>query len=235
MDPSLAATSDAFLDTIESVINEVQPYFIEEGNEDVLPLLKSVWLKKLNQAISDNEGPEIPVKLTMPDTSVVMISVSKSTLDEKKLKTVLADPVATTIMNLPNDVRSPMLQNYVQQALSDVRMKSHPIPKVLSIEQPGTTVASSVESESRSQSSIDNSSASASNEETEENEIDGGSLNSDDDVTDDEEFATENIVLCQYTKIYRHKNKWKFQLSNGVMNLDGKEYVFNTLNGDAVW
>ncbi|KAK0179873.1 hypothetical protein PV327_005584 [Microctonus hyperodae] len=63
-------------------------------------------------------------------------------------------------------------------------------------------------------------------------------LNSEDDVTDDDPtdlFDTDNVVVCQYDKITRSRNKWKFYLKDGIMNLNGKDYVFQKANGDAEW
>lgn len=63
-------------------------------------------------------------------------------------------------------------------------------------------------------------------------------LNSEDDVSDEDPtdlFDTDNVVVCQYDKINRNKNKWKFYLKDGIMNLNGKDYVFQKANGDAEW
>lgn len=63
-------------------------------------------------------------------------------------------------------------------------------------------------------------------------------LNSEDDVSDEEPgdlFDTDNIVVCQYDKIIRNRNKWKFYLKDGIMNLSGQDYVFQKANGDAEW
>lgn len=78
-------------------------------------------------------------------------------------------------------------------------------------------------------------------EEDQEMEDEGGEeepLNSEDDVTDDDPtdlFDTDNIVVCQYDKIIRNRNKWKFYLKDGIMNLNGQDYVFQKANGDAEW
>lgn len=93
----------------------------------------------------------------------------------------------------------------------------------------------------------------------EEGKEDPNPLNSGDDVSEDEEptelFDTENVVVCQYDKvkfreketkrkrnidfdflqISRTKNKWRFTLKSGVMNIDGRDYVFNKATGDADW
>ncbi|KAK7907100.1 hypothetical protein WMY93_015712 [Mugilogobius chulae] len=83
-------------------------------------------------------------------------------------------------------------------------------------------------------------------DEEEEKDKDGGEdkqveeepLNSEDDVSDEEDqelFDTENVVVCQYDKIHRSKNKWKFHLKDGIMNLNGRDYVFSKAIGDAEW
>lgn len=96
------------------------------------------------------------------------------------------------------------------------------------------------------------------------NDIEGGAeeepLNSEDDVTDEDNadlFETDNVVVCQYDKVFilliliilqfdlktfinfeqinRSRNKWKFYLKDGIINLGGKDYVFQKSNGDAEW
>ncbi|KAK6181647.1 hypothetical protein SNE40_009464 [Patella caerulea] len=63
-------------------------------------------------------------------------------------------------------------------------------------------------------------------------------LNSADDISEEdpnELFDTDNVVVCQYDKINRNKNKWKFHLKDGIMNLKGKDYVFQKASGEAEW
>ncbi len=56
-----------------------------------------------------------------------------------------------------------------------------------------------------------------------------------DDDTSDEEVETDHIILCQYEKVSRIKNKWKAMLRDGVMTVNGKDYLFNKANGDFEW
>uniref|UniRef100_A0A182UMC0 Presenilin n=1 Tax=Anopheles merus TaxID=30066 RepID=A0A182UMC0_ANOME len=77
-------------------------------------------------------------------------------------------------------------------------------------------------------------------EEEDDLEAEGGAeeepLNSEDDVTDEDAsdlFDTDNVVVCQYDKITRSRNKWKFYLKDGIMHIGGKDYVFQKSNGDA--
>ncbi|EGG21004.1 transcription factor IIA [Cavenderia fasciculata] len=63
------------------------------------------------------------------------------------------------------------------------------------------------------------------------------SLNSDldDDEEDDQGQEIEHFVLCQYEKVSRIKNKRKCVLKDGVMHLNGRDYLFNKANGELVW
>ncbi|XP_044185574.1 transcription initiation factor IIA subunit 1 [Thunnus albacares] len=72
----------------------------------------------------------------------------------------------------------------------------------------------------------------------EDGQVEEEPLNSGDDVSDEEDqelFDTDNVVVCQYDKIHRSKNKWKFHLKDGIMNLNGRDYVFSKAIGDAEW
>lgn len=81
------------------------------------------------------------------------------------------------------------------------------------------------------------------NKEDEENEeaengVEDDPLNSGDDVSEGDNtdlFDTDNVVVCQYDKINRSRNKWKFYLKDGIMNLSGRDYIFQKANGDAEW
>ncbi|XP_026164819.1 TFIIA-alpha and beta-like factor [Mastacembelus armatus] len=63
-------------------------------------------------------------------------------------------------------------------------------------------------------------------------------LNSGDDVIEQDIpdlFDTDNVIVCQYDKIHRSKNRWKFHLKDGVMCYRGKDYVFSKAVGEAEW
>ncbi|XP_060043684.1 TFIIA-alpha and beta-like factor isoform X2 [Erinaceus europaeus] len=63
-------------------------------------------------------------------------------------------------------------------------------------------------------------------------------LNSGDDVSEQDVpdlFDTDNVIVCQYDKIHRSKNKWKFYLKDGIMCFGGRDYVFAKAIGDAEW
>ncbi|KAH8649436.1 transcription factor IIA, alpha/beta subunit-domain-containing protein [Tricladium varicosporioides] len=73
-------------------------------------------------------------------------------------------------------------------------------------------------------------------------EIDEDAINSDlddpDDGLNDEEDDDEgmgHIMLCMYDKVQRVKNKWKCVMKDGVLTVNGKEYVFHKATGEYEW
>lgn len=59
----------------------------------------------------------------------------------------------------------------------------------------------------------------------------------DSDLEDDEgaEDDVQNMVLAQYDKVVRNKNKWKCTMKNGIVHIDGREYVFSKATGEFVF
>ncbi|KAI8988183.1 transcription factor IIA, alpha/beta subunit [Mycotypha africana] len=55
----------------------------------------------------------------------------------------------------------------------------------------------------------------------------------DDDAEGNEEI--EHIILCLYDKVTRTKNKWKCILKDGIMLVNGRDYLFHRANGDFEW
>ncbi|CAJ0946317.1 unnamed protein product, partial [Mesorhabditis belari] len=73
----------------------------------------------------------------------------------------------------------------------------------------------------------------------EEQTTDEAPLNSGDDQSDEEDvetlFAAENIVVCQFEKVGRTRQKWKFNLKDGIMHIAGRDYCFQKCTGEAEW
>jgi len=72
-------------------------------------------------------------------------------------------------------------------------------------------------------------------------DIDEDAINSDLDDPEDDEIDNEDddevpqIMLCMYDKVQRTKNKWKCVLKDGVLTINGQEYVFHKANGEYEW
>ncbi|KAI7904115.1 transcription factor IIA, alpha/beta subunit [Cokeromyces recurvatus] len=78
-------------------------------------------------------------------------------------------------------------------------------------------------------------------DEANNNTKDDEDINSDLDDSDDEDEdgdggeEIEHIILCLYDKVTRTKNKWKCILKDGIMLVNGRDYLFHRANGDFEW
>ncbi|NXE92258.1 TF2AY factor, partial [Menura novaehollandiae] len=89
-----------------------------------------------------------------------------------------------------------------------------------------------------SSSNMESSCSDGDNEDLQIEIVEEDPLNSGDDVSEQDVadlFDTDNVIVCQYDKIHRTKNKWKFYLKDGVMSIRGKDHVFAKAIGDAEW
>ncbi|NWV56605.1 TF2AY factor, partial [Daphoenositta chrysoptera] len=89
-----------------------------------------------------------------------------------------------------------------------------------------------------SSSNMESSCSDGDNEDLQIDIVEEDPLNSSDDVSEQDIadlFDTDNVIVCQYEKIHRTKNKWKFHLKDGVMSIEGKDHVFAKATGDAEW
>lgn len=60
-----------------------------------------------------------------------------------------------------------------------------------------------------------------------------GALSADDSEEDEEQEADiKNVVVAQFEKVTRSRNKWKCTLKDGVMHVNGREYLFSTAFGE---
>ncbi|GAB1301403.1 TFIIA-alpha and beta-like factor [Apodemus speciosus] len=86
--------------------------------------------------------------------------------------------------------------------------------------------------------SNEDSTANSSDEDHQIDALEEDPLNSGDDVSEQDVpdlFDTDNVIVCQYDKIHRSKNRWKFYLKDGVMCFGGRDYVFAKAIGEAEW
>ncbi|KKA29162.1 hypothetical protein TD95_004026 [Thielaviopsis punctulata] len=56
-----------------------------------------------------------------------------------------------------------------------------------------------------------------------------------DENSDDDDDALGPMMLCMYDKVQRVKNKWKCVLKDGVLTVNGKDYVFHKATGEYEW
>ncbi|XP_062974005.1 transcription initiation factor IIA subunit 1 [Elgaria multicarinata webbii] len=141
---------------------------------------------------------------------------------------------------IPTTVAAPTPAQAQISAASQQQPQQQPTqpqaPLVLQVDGAGDT--SSEEDEEEEEDYDDDEEEDKEKDGGEDGQVEEEPLNSEDDVSDEEGqelFDTENVVVCQYDKIHRSKNKWKFHLKDGIMNLNGRDYVFSKAIGDAEW
>ncbi|CAH2039712.1 unnamed protein product, partial [Iphiclides podalirius] len=206
---------------------------------------------------------KVPVQLTLPAQPGVpgsqprsfTIQIPASALNGNKLHQVLTGPIINATISLPQPLAATLLQQHINSALAGQQSdfdgggggRSNAAPFSLdgamdSSDDEGSNVGDGSEDCGADDDEDEESAEERAEEEEEERDESGGAeeepLNSGDDVSDEEPgdmFDTDNVVVCQYDKITRSRNKWKFYLKDGIMNLGGKDFVFQKANGDAEW
>ncbi|CAG9561128.1 unnamed protein product [Danaus chrysippus] len=206
---------------------------------------------------------KVPVQLTLPAQPGVpgsqprsfTIQIPASALNGNKLHQVLTGPIINATISLPQPLAATLLQQHINSTLAGQQNefdgggggRSGAAPFSLdgaldSSDDEGSIVGDGSEEGAGDEDEDEESAEERAEEEEEERDESGGAeeepLNSGDDVSDEEPgdmFDTDNVVVCQYDKITRSRNKWKFHLKDGIMNLSGKDYVFQKANGDAEW
>uniref|UniRef100_A0ACD5TPF4 Uncharacterized protein n=1 Tax=Avena sativa TaxID=4498 RepID=A0ACD5TPF4_AVESA len=64
------------------------------------------------------------------------------------------------------------------------------------------------------------------------NEDDDDDDEADDFTDDNDEPNTQHLVLAQFDKVTRTKNRWKCTLKDGIMHLNGRDVLFNKASGE---
>lgn len=69
------------------------------------------------------------------------------------------------------------------------------------------------------------------NQENEEEEENLSPLSEEDE---NDEIKTEDILLAQFEKVHRVKRKWKVVFKDTILHINGKDIVFDRINGELV-
>ncbi|VVC90892.1 transcription initiation factor IIA subunit 1 [Leptidea sinapis] len=206
---------------------------------------------------------KVPVQLTLPAQPGVpgsqprsfTIQIPASALNGNKLHQVLTGPIINATISLPQPLAATLLQQHINSALAGQQNdydgggggRSGTAPFSLdgaldSSDDEGSNVGDGSDDGAGDDDEDEESPEERAEEEEDDRDESGGAeeepLNSEDDVSDEEPgdmFDTDNVVVCQYDKITRTRNKWKFYFKDGIMNLGGKDFVFQKANGDAEW
>uniref|UniRef100_A0A3B1KG30 General transcription factor IIA, 1 n=1 Tax=Astyanax mexicanus TaxID=7994 RepID=A0A3B1KG30_ASTMX len=199
------------------IIQPQQPIMVQQ---QVLPQMQpgGVQAPVIQQVLAPLQGG-------LPQQTGVIIQPQQIVLTGNKVQ---QNPQVQSQQQQP--VQQPQPQTQPQQAA-----QQQP-PMMLQVDGAGDT--SSEEDEEEEDEYDEDEDEDKDKDGAEDGQVEEEPLNSGDDVSDEEDqelFDTENVVVCQYDKIHRSKNKWKFHLKDGIMNLNGRDYVFSKAIGDAEW
>eukprot|EP00092_Neocalanus_flemingeri_P024586 GFUD01026665.1.p1 GENE.GFUD01026665.1~~GFUD01026665.1.p1 ORF type:complete len:210 (-),score=86.08 GFUD01026665.1:55-684(-) len=194
---------------ISGVIDDVKQSFLDSGMDlETLAKLEKLWISKLSSKVEDE-----PVSIGRKEPGVLNVE-EKITDDE----------------------------------IGSIRSKVKKLKKT-NIEQVDGTADSSEEDDDKDDEDDKDDDDDAEEDEDSDSDLDpdgnaydegvgmdppgSGDDNSEEEASD--LFDTENVVVCQYDKISRARNKWKFLLKDGVMKLNGRDYVFQKAHGEVDW
>lgn len=240
--------SHEFLETIENpsehvseeiineVVSEIQPAFEEDGvPPGVLEMLQKLWIEKLKKLDAMKLDDSFSSDNSFHGFSEVETPMSS--------KPVIShdDSDNESFHGFP-DIETPLPPKPVSSRTTGAVPKK---PKIQQVDGPNDS--SDSEEELKSNDEIDDDDDDDADDS--DDDIDGDDdpdddgaedepLGSGDDISEGDPsdlFNTENVVVCQYDKITRTRNKWKFHLKDGIMNLNGKDYVFQKATGEAEW
>ncbi|XP_030627880.1 transcription initiation factor IIA subunit 1 isoform X2 [Chanos chanos] len=178
-----------------------------------------------------------PIQGGMPQQTGVIIQPQQIVLTGNKVQqNAQVCPTHSSTQQQPPPPQQQQQQQQPQQQAAQQQAAQQQPPMMLQVDGAGDT--SSEEDEEEEDEYDEDEDEDKDKDGGEDGQVEEEPLNSGDDVSDEEDqelFDTENVVVCQYDKIHRSKNKWKFHLKDGIMNLNGRDYVFSKAIGDAEW
>jgi len=226
----MASTMENEKKLISSIVSSVKSSLEgSEVDEETLKKLEMLWIKKLQKLDSEDEKQFEDGEIDMRD-GYVEDDVAKppKAASIKKDKAIKVDDVPK-IENSDIDEKEkeadaedgfvPQLDGHAESSDSDVSNNDD--------DDDDDDVDSDSEFDTDDEEKLDG-----------EIGIEMDPPCSADDVSDEEAsevFDTENVVVCQYEKISRSRNRWKVVLKDGVMTLNGRDYAFHKACGEVDW
>lgn len=232
---------------VDDVFRNAREAFVDEGvDEQTMLALKASWLTKIRASCNGGATSSGNSNNNTNNTNNITGGTTSAALTQPLPPTALAS-VITSSNNIPNTNNFNSASNHSirqQQAPAQQPTNAPHPPQPAHVIQLDGSNATSDEDENDEELDEEYPDEDLGDSDEDEQETansnvgDEDPLNSGDDISNDEGaevFETENVVVCQYDKISRHRNKWKFHLKDGMMNLNGKDYVFQKAVGDAEW
>lgn len=251
---SNTACADLYTTIIDEVILESRQDFENAGiDEQTLQDLRDIWRQRLLAAkvanfswapqedSDDNEGNRGELGFTEGEDVKVKVEENENHLLEQSQQSTLPPPTQQQQQQQPatidtgllmsshgTDVTFSIRNNQLEDGLTFTKTK---VEKKQNRDDIGddSDDDDDLGSDLGADSDAINSDLDDSDDEDDEDGDNGGD---DDDSGNDIE---QNIMLCLYDRVQRVRNRWKCSLKDGLMNINGKDYVFQKANGDSEW
>jgi hypothetical protein len=230
---------------VSNVIDGVRQSFIDSGVDvEVLEKLQQLWISKLSASTSQG--------LSVKDVRIPPSNRKKGSDGGFKVRVkkegescpTAAEPIVISsdddpVIEIGSDTEVEDVETEDTERITKIKLKKlRPIPQVDGPADSSDDEDGVEDDEDGDDDDDDDDDDNDPDGDEEDEGVEEEPLGSEDDISDEDAsdlFDTENVVVCQYDKITRARNKWKFHLKDGIMNLNGKDYVFARANGDAEW
>ncbi|KAK9823701.1 hypothetical protein WJX72_004774 [[Myrmecia] bisecta] len=230
---------------IDNVITKVKPEFVQEGvDEAVLDELRVLWEQKLLASGALDPPPQAAQDLryarpidqgsytgSTATGQPVGTESRKRTRDYDEQVPSLSQPqTVTSAPAQPQFAQAPVQHYRVPQPQPPGQpalqlLQQHLQPQQPQPAPPSSQAGTRIPQQDGPGDDADEEQAAA---KTPAQEL--GNLSDLESDSDEEQPA--NTVLAQFEKVQRTKNRWKCNLIHGVMNLNGRDYLFNKANGE---
>uniref|UniRef100_A0A1Y1NB06 Transcription initiation factor IIA subunit 1 n=1 Tax=Photinus pyralis TaxID=7054 RepID=A0A1Y1NB06_PHOPY len=237
-------------DAKDALVRQADPVLPQFVKHEGKPLVQN----NNNQVPQVVSNTLVPIQITLPAQpgcntgQQITIQVPVSSLQGNQLQKVLTGPLIAATMSLPPHIATSVLQQHVTAGLKSLEQCNtipNPVLQTDGASDEGTSRLQLDGHDDTSDDEVSDESVDLDDDKDEDEEdiADGGGgeddpLNSDDDISEEdptEVVDTDNVIVCQFDKITRARNKWKFHLKDGIMNINGEDYVFQKATGDAEW
>ncbi|PRT56371.1 Transcription initiation factor IIA subunit 1 [Wickerhamiella sorbophila] len=215
---------DLYQSVIDEVLENARQDFQERGEDDsVLNLLRNAWQQRLSEMRVgvmpwDNAGPTIPTSgydpiygyrgtAEMPQLSGIPPATGQNTLHTLPPGNGLSIPGTYTNNGGLVLPRLPQTDGLNGDESEEIK------PDVKKEDDSGDLGSDLGEGLSDAEESEDE-------------------LNSE---NDGEEGGDQDVILSLYDKVQRVRNRWKYVLKDGIVNIGGKDYVFSRGTGESEW
>ena len=150
-----------------------------------------------------------------------------------KLQAILISPAVTAALSLPVEMATTVLQQHINDGLQTAARNQSKKGEVAQLDGP---------EDSSDNDDVEDDDVEEEDDHDDEEHVDEHQdeeiPNSEDDMSDDDPsalFETNNVIVCQYDKITRSRHSWKLRLKDGIMNINGRDYVFGKASGNTEW